>query len=274
MHGDLWLLVACLVPAGLIAGMLAGLLGIGGGIVLVPVLFTVFGQVEVAPAILMQMAVGTSLGTIVVSSTSSAWAHYKKGAVERSIVVAWAPFIVIGAVSGGTLAARVPSRMLEGVFVVALFLMAMRLLCGKDAGQQTHSALRKRPWMQVPWMQGIGVGIGLLSSLLGIGGATLSVPVQILMGQPMKKAVGTAAALGVLIGFPAALSYIWNGWGMAGRPPYSAGFVNLAACLVLMPLTALMAPLGAKLAHHLPPVFLKRLFAIFLLLVCGRMALQ
>ncbi len=258
-------LVVGIMATGAVAGVLAGLLGVGGGIVIVPVLFWVFGWLGIPPGLAMQVAVATSLVTVAVTAVSSARAHHRRGAVDLGIFRLWAPFMALGALAGGALAGFVSGRVLLAVFGTIALLVAWNL-----ARPQTRilaPALPATPGAQ-PAMAG---GVGLISAMMGIGSGTLGVPLMTAFSVPVHRAVGTAAALGLVIGVPAALAMIVAGLGVEGRPPASLGYVNLAAVALILPLSVLCAPLGARIAHALEPVWIKRAFAAFLFITSLRM---
>ncbi len=256
---------AALLAAGGVAGVLAGLLGIGGGIVMVPALYQVFALLGIDEAVRMHAAVGTSLAVILPTGLSSARAHWKRGAVDPSVLRAWGPWVVVGVALGTGLATVLGGRALTGLFAVVAFLMAIRLFTGSE-----DKALRDG-LPPAPWSPAIGLGIGAISALLGIGGGTFSVPAQVMCGRPIRRAVGTAAAIGLIIALPGAVGFAVTGLGLDGRPPLSVGYVNLLGFACLVPASVAAAPLGARLAHALDPDLLRKGFAVFLLTVGGRM---
>lgn len=254
-----------LLITGAAAGVLAGLLGVGGGIVIVPVLFLLFDALDVPQSVAMHLAVGTSLATIIPTSISSARSHHAKGAIDLDMLRTWAPLIFIGALAGGILSRFVSSDFLTLVFGVVALLVAINMALPKkivlaEALPQNFAA-----------RQAIPGGIGVFSALMGIGGGTLSVPILTMFSYPVHRAVGTAAAFGLVIAVPAAAGFIWSGLGAADRPPYSLGYVSLPAAVLIFTTSVLTAPYGSKLAHSLNPERLKRLFALFLFLTSLRM---
>ena len=255
------LLYGCL---GGVAGILAGLLGVGGGIVIVPMLVLAFGWQGFPPDLIMRMALGTSMTSIIFTSISSSLAHHGRGAVDWSVVRAVAPGIVIGTYGGSFLASKVPAQYLQLFFVAFLLYVATQMLGGK----------KPKPSRHLPGMIGMsaaGGGIGLVSSLVGIGGGTLSVPFMLWHNVEVRRAIGTSAAIGFPIAFGGAAGYIFNGWHVAGLPQHSLGFVYLPALVGLVAASVLTAPLGARLAHRLPVRQLKRIFAAVLLLLALKM---
>ena len=258
-------LVFGLAAAGAVAGLLAGLLGIGGGIVIVPALFALFTVLDLDLAIRMPLAVGTSLSTIIVTAIMSTRAHLKRGGVETSVLRSFAPWIVVGVVIGALVAGFAPAGVMLLVFAtVALVVAAYMALAPQGA-----TLAQGLPQGPVRWA--IATVIGAISSIMGIGGGTLTVPTLTLSGYPVRRAVGTGAAVGLMIAIPATLGMMIVGWGDPRLPAGSLGYVNGLGFAVLVPMTALMAPLGARLAHRLPPLLLRRAFALFLLVTSVRM---
>ena len=259
------MLVMVLSIAGLAAGVMAGLLGVGGGIIMVPVLFQAFIFLEVPEAIQMHLAVGTSLAIIIVTSMQSVRAHAKLGSVDIETIKLWALPIIIGASSGAILARLISADGLKGLFALLALTLGFRILL---MPQNSEVIERKLP--QIFEILGAGL-IGLLSALMGIGGGTFSVPFMALLGKSMHKSVGTSAGIGFFIAVPAALGFVWAGQGSGGLPPYSVGFVNALAFLVMIPTTLIGAPYGARLAHRLEKRKLQIIFSCFLFLMGGRM---
>ncbi len=266
MIADLLPLAATFLAAGAAAGLLAGLLGVGGGIVVVPVLYHVLPHLGADESIRMHMAVGTSLAVIILTAAVSARRHHRRGAVDGPLVRRWTPAVVAGVAAGAVLAGHAGTAALNAVFAAVAVLVAGRLALW-PAGVEARGALPRPPWQ---W--GFPAAIGAVSSLMGIGGGTLTVPVLTACGYPVTRAVGTAAAVGLVIAVPGAIGFAATGWGVPGRPPASLGYVNLAGVALLAPATMMAAPFGVRLAHWLPGRVLRGLFAAFLLAVAGRMA--
>lgn len=260
-------LVIGLAAAGALGGLLAGLLGVGGGIVIVPALFVLFSVLELDPAVRMPLAVGTSLSTIVVTAAVSWRAHARRDSVDASLLRTFVPGIVLGVGIGAAVAGYAPAGALEVVF--ASVALAVALYMGLAPRGVTLA--RRVPTGPVRWA--IATVIGGVSSIMGLGGGTLGVPTLTLMNVPVRRAVGTAAAFGAVIAVPATVSMAIVGWGHPALPPGSIGYVNLLGFAVLVPMTTLMAPLGARLAHLVPPMLLQRAFAVFLLATSIRMFL-
>ena len=262
---ELVLLALAMLATGAVGGVLAGLFGIGGGIVIVPALDTALAFVGTDPAIRMHVAVATSLATIVPTSISSARAHHRRGADDLELVRRWAFFVLAGALAGAWFASRVHSDVLSGVFAVVAFLIGVKLLLPLDDKRLADDVPRGAAIVTVPF------AIGGISSVMGIGGGTLSVAALTLMNQPIHRAVGTAALFGLVISLPGTLGFVATGWGDPRLPPGSAGFVNLLGFALIAPVTWLTAPAGAALAHRLSRRQLTVAFGLFLFLVSLRM---
>jgi uncharacterized membrane protein YfcA len=262
---DLVLLGTAMLLTGCVAGVLAGLFGIGGGIVIVPVLEAALGFAGVDPAIRMHIAVATSLATIIPTSISSARAHHARDSVDIPLVRRWAVFVLAGAVAGAWLASQLHSRTLALVFAALALLVALKMLLLPGTRNVTAEVPRG---VLVP---AIPIAIGGASSMMGIGGGTFSVMALTLFGMPIHRAVGTASLFGLVISLPATLAYVANGWGDPRLPPWSLGFVNLLGFLLIAPATWLTAPLGARIAHAFTPRTLSIAFGLFLAVVAVRL---
>ena len=254
-----------LVATGAFAGLLAGLLGVGGGIVIVPVLFFVFQSLGVSPESAMVVATATSLATIVPTSISSIRAHHRKGNVDFDLLKRWALCIALGVFTGSWLVTRVAGSWLAALFGVVATLSALNMLLRTD-----KSAM----FPNLPGKAGqtaMGTSIGLVSSMVGIGGGTISVPLLTLYSYPTQKAVGPAAAIGLIISLPGALTMLAFGKPPADAPVGTFGLVNLVGFVCIVPLTVVCAPFGASLAARLDGGKLKRVFAVALLITGLRM---
>lgn len=261
-------LVAAMLLAGAVGGVLAGLLGVGGGIVIVPVLEAALAFVGVDPSVRMHIAVATSLATIIPTSISSARAHYRRDSIDFNVIRYWSPWIVVGAVAGIGIAANVGAEFLAAVFATVALAVAIKMALPLDDKNLSNDIPRGVFGPAIP------VGIGTVSTLMGIGGGTLSVTAMTLSNKPIHLAVGTASLFGLVIALPATLGYIISGWDNALLPAASLGYVNLLGFAVISPATVLFAPLGAKIAHALPRRRLSILFGIFLFIVAVRMGLR
>jgi len=261
-------LVVAVLLAGAIGGVLAGLLGVGGGIVIVPVLEAALAFVGVDPSVRMHIAVATSLATIIPTSISSARAHYRRDSIDFNVIRYWSPWIVVGAAVGIGIAANVGAEFLAAVFAIVALTVAIKMALPLDDKSLANDIPRGVFGPAIP------VGIGTVSTLMGIGGGTLSVTAMTLSNKPIHLAVGTASLFGLVIALPATLGYIISGWDNALLPAASLGYVNVLGFAVISPATVLFAPLGAKIAHALPRRRLSILFGIFLFIVAVRMGLR
>lgn len=256
-------MVALLFVIGGFAGVVAGLLGVGGGIVLVPAFFYAFSHLGYEGPKLMQICVATSLATIVVTSPRSVASHHKKNAVDWQMLRDWAPFIVGGALAGTLVAALVKSVVLQVVFGVLAGIAGIYMAFGKP-GWRLGAALPGQP------ARGIMASVlAFCSAMMGIGGGTFGVPLMSLYSVPIHRAVATAAGLGVLIAVPSVLGFLFVP--IENAPPFTVGAVNVPAFLVVIGSTMLTTPWGVKLAHAMDPKPLKRAFALFITLVALNM---
>lgn len=260
-------LAAALALCGLIAGTLAGLFGVGGGIVLVPVLYQAFQAIGVDESVRMHLAVGTSLATIIPTSVRSVLSHHRKGAVRWPLLKTFAPATAIGTIAGGVLIAFLSSHTLTAVFASLCLLVAAWLGFSRESWRIAENLPNTIP------TQIAAFAIGFASALMGIGGGTFAVGAMALYGVPIHEAIATSAGLGFVIAVPGTFSYINAGWGESGLPPFSLGFVSLAGFLLIVPATILAAPWGVALAHRLTRTTLRRAFAIFLAVTALRMFL-
>ena len=254
-----------LVATGIFAGILAGLLGVGGGIVIVPVLFFLFQSFGVSPESAMLVATATSLATIVPTSISSIRSHHHKGNVDFELLKRWALFIFIGVLAGSWLVTRVEGTLLTLLFGVIATLSALNMLL-----RTNKPAL----FQQLPNSAGqslMATLVGFFSAMVGIGGGTISVPLLSIYNYPTHKAVGTAAAIGLIISLPGALTMLAIGTTPVDAPVGTFGLVNVIAFACIVPLTVLFAPVGATLAAKLDAGKLKKIFAVVLLITGVRM---
>ncbi|MBC2730038.1 MAG: sulfite exporter TauE/SafE family protein [Thiobacillus sp.] len=249
---------------GLVVGFVAGLLGVGGGLIIVPVLIMLLHTHGQAVGMEPQLALGTSLATILFTSLSSVRAHHRRGAVEWPLVRRIAPGIVLGTLAGAALAARMPATVLKVFFVVFLFYAAVQMWL--DFKPAPHRGLPGRTGTSLA-----GGVIGVVSSWVGIGGGTLSVPFMLWHNVPLHRAIATSAAIGFPIAFAGAVGYVLGGWTVSGLPAGSLGFVYLPALAGIVLGSVLTAPLGARTAHRLPVRPLKRVFALLLFTLALRM---
>ncbi|WP_068082177.1 sulfite exporter TauE/SafE family protein [Polycladidibacter stylochi] len=263
---ELMVLIVSLVASGALAGFLAGLFGVGGGAVLVPVLLSALGIAGVSQTVLMHVCVATSLGVIVPTSLRSFAAHKSKGAADLALLKSWVLTIPAGVVIASLLAAQISGDQLKLIFMFIAFMVALRMIFGRG-NYQLGSDIPKGPLRIF-----VGLLIGFFCTLMGIGGGVMNNTFMTLYGRPLRQAIATSSGVGVLISIPGVLGMIWAGWGEPDLPPLSLGYVNIAAVAIIIPLSLFMAPKGAELAHALPKRKMEVTFGIFLLLVCLRFA--
>ena len=266
-YSTLWLLglAAALLATGVIAGIMAGLLGVGGGIVIVPVLYHLFTLLGIDESVRMHVAVGTSLATIIPTSIMSARAHRKRGSMDKGLLTKLMPGVIIGVIVGTILSGYLSGKVLSSIFATVALLVAINMAFKKDGFAVAD---------QLPGTAGtsfMGLIIGGISCLMGIGGGTLSVPTLSAFRTPMHTAVGTGAALGVVISIPGTIGFPINGLDVPLRPPGSIGYVNLLGWALIVPMTMLTSGWGAALAHAIDARRLRQVFAVFLLFTSLRM---
>ena len=258
-------MLVLLMVIGGFAGVLAGLLGVGGGIVLVPAFFYAFQTLGYDGPQLMQMCLATSLATIIVTSLRSVLSHNKKGAVDWEILKGWGPGIAIGAVFGVLAAASLRSTTLQGLFGVLGVVIGLYLGLGRSDWRLGNAMPRGVVRMV------LSPSVGFLSVLMGIGGGSFGVPLMTLFNVPIHRAVATAAGFCVIIALPSVTGFLFYQIDPAHWPPFTVGAVNLVAFAVVIAMTLMTTPLGVRLAHAMDPKPLKRVFAVFLTLVALNM---
>ncbi|MBF0340969.1 MAG: sulfite exporter TauE/SafE family protein [Magnetococcales bacterium] len=251
---------------GLASGVIAGMFGVGGGIIIVPVLLFLFFLDGINPVIAMQLAVGTSLATIVVTNMLSTWGHNARGAVRWSLARQYVPGTLLGAWLGSRLAAAMSGKSLIMLFGLFEIFVGWKMLRAREM----NSAPVAHPWARfAPW---VGVAIGSISSLFGIGGGTLSVPaLTLLSGLPMQQAVGTSSAIGIPLALAGTLGFVQAGWNNPDLPSGAVGFLAPVAFLGIVVGSLFTTPLGVRLAHAMDPVRLKKGFGIFLIVVGAKL---
>ncbi len=245
---------------GAIAGLISGLFGLGGGVILVPALAWLFTSEGFPPNLIMQMAVATSLATIIATSISSMWAHHKAKAVNWEMVFQLVPGIVVGSLVGAYLAGQLSTVLLKQIFALFLITVSMQLFfqLQPETGEKVLTKIQKRVG---------GLFIGTVSALLGIGGGSITVPFLIHSKVPARKAVAISSACGLPIALSGSLGYLIVGWNVEGLPANSFGYLYLPALLGIISSSVLTAPMGAKLAHQLPAKMLKRWFSLLLVMI-------
>lgn len=262
---DLGVLALGLVIAGVVSGLVGGMLGVGGGIIIVPVLYHVFAGLGFDQTVRMHLAIGTSLATIIPTSISSLHAHAKHGAVDWALLKSWVVPMVIGVLLGTFLARIASGNTLALIFACVAIPVAINMAFGKESLRLANAL----PQGAGGWT--IAGAIGTVSTLMGIGGGTLGVPIMTLCDYPIHRAVATAAGFGVIISIPAAIGLAAAGWGAPNLPPYSVGYVNLLGFALIAPVSVFMAPVGASMAHMMDKNRLKLIFAAFIAITAARM---
>ena len=269
-------LALLLVGAGALSGFLAGVFGIGGGAVLVPVFYECFRLAGVPLEVRMPLCVGTSLAVIIPISIRSARAHYLRGAVDMDVLKAWSWTIVLGVIAGSVIARYAPEQLFKYVFVVVAWSASARLLLGRETwklGDDMPKGFLMRAY---------GFGIGVLATLMGVAGGLFSNLLMTFYGRPIHQAVATSAALGVLVSIPGALGYVYAGWPAAARypevaalqAPLALGYVSLIGALLVMPTSLLTAPLGVKAAHAMSKRTLEVAFGSYMFIVGARFVIS
>ena len=269
-------LALLLVAVGALSGFLAGVFGIGGGAILVPVFYECFRLAGVPLEVRMPLCIGTSLAIIIPTSIRSWRAHYLRGAVDTEILKAWWLPVLAGVIAGSVTARYAPERLFKIVFVAVAWSAAARLLLAR-ATWKFGDDLPKGPLMKV-----YGFFVGILSTLMGIGGGLFSNLLMTFYGRPIHQAVATSSALAVLISIPGALGYVYAGWPAAARfpdvaalqLPFALGYVSLIGAVLVMPLSLLTAPLGVRAAHAMSKRTLEMAFGTYLFIVGSRFVIS
>ena len=269
-------LAVLLVAVGALAGFLAGIFGIGGGAILVPVFYECFRLAGVPLEIRMPLCVGTSLAIIIPTSISSYRAHHARGAIDNEILRAWWLPILIGVLAGSVLARYAPERLFKIVFVVVAYFAAARLLAARESWKFGDD-LPKGPLMRF-----FGLCVGLLATLMGVGGGLFANLLMTFYGRPIHQGVATSSAIAVLVSIPGAIGYVYAGWPAAAHYPDVAalqfplalGYVSLIGAVLVMPMSLLTAPLGVRVAHAMSKKTLERSYGAYLLIVGTRFAIS
>lgn len=267
--GELALLVVAIVAAGIVSGLLAGLFGIGGSSVVIPVLYEIFRVLGVPDDVRMQLSIGTALAVTVPTTVRAYFAHRAKGAVLNDVLRIWAIPAAVGVVVGSYIAYVAPAAVFKTAFMLFALFMSLRFLFGRENLRVGDKLPGK------PAMIAAGVSLGSLATLVGIAGGSLSTLFLTLYGVPFHVAVATSSGLGAFVGIPATVGYMIAGWPQQSlMPPLSIGFVSIIGFLLIAPAGVLAAPYGARLAHRLSKRRLEVAFGIFLLLIAARFALS
>jgi uncharacterized membrane protein YfcA len=256
-----------------IVGLFAGMLGIGGGMLIIPMLALSFDAQGIGHAHMFQLAVGTAMASIAFTSISSTTAHARRQAVRWDIARSMTPGILIGGLVGANVAKYLPTRLLMIYFAVFVLAMSLNMAFGRGPRQQPAAALERAAVSQGGFgMFGAGFVISALCSLIAMGGAVMTVPFMLYRRVPLIHAIGTAAAIGLPIALGGTVGYILTGWSASALPELSLGFVYLPALLGIVAASVLTAPLGAMLAHRVPAKALRLTFALLLFALASRMA--
>ncbi len=273
---ELTRLALLLVATGALSGFLAGIFGIGGGAILVPVFYECFRLAGVPLEVRMPLCIGTSLAIIIPISIRSCVAHYQRGAVDLKVLKDWALPVIVGVIAGSITARYAPEKLFKLVFVGVAWSAALRLLLARETWK-LGDELPKGPLMKI-----YGFVVGLLSTLMGIGGGLFANLVMTFYGRPIHQAVATSSGLAVLISIPGTLGYIYAGWPAAARYPeiaalhlpFSLGFASLIGTLLVMPTSLFTAPLGVRAAHALSKRTLELAFGCYLFIAGGRFVIS
>jgi uncharacterized membrane protein YfcA len=261
--GELAVLIATLLAAGLVTGVLAGLLGIGGGSIIVPVLYETFRTVGVQESVCLHLAVGTSLAVMIPTSLRSVRAHHAKGAVDTALVRSLVVPVIAGVVLGAIVARFADGTVLKFIWIVCAVGISLKLYFG--AGWRLGDTIPGNPFRAV-----FGVVVGLASVLMSIGGGAFVTAYMTVYGRSILQAVATSSAFGPVISIPGVIGFAWAGWHAQGLPPGSLGYVNLIGAVLVVPASVIAAPLGVRLAHGISKRKLELAFATFLALMAVR----
>lgn len=262
--GEIIALAAALVVSGCLMGFLAGFFGIGGGGVAVPVLYELFRVTGVPEDIRMQIAIGTSLAIMIPTTIRSARSHASLGSLDGDVVRRLAAPILVGVVLGSVVVRSASPQALRLIWVLFTTTMCLKLVFGKDSWRLGDGLPKSR------LVEAYGIFVGVISTLLSIGGGAFITMLMTLYNRPIKVAIGTSAGIGPFIALPGMIGFVWAGWGASGLPPLSLGFVSLIGVALVMPASVLAAPFGAKAANGIPRRTLELLFAAFLATVGTR----
>ena len=262
--GEIVVFALAVAASGVVSGLMAGVFGIGGGAVLVPVFYQVFGMLGVEEAVRMHLSVGSSLAIIIPTSLRSFTSHRARSAVDMELLRSFYIPVPVGVVLASLTAAYISSAGLRVIFALITLLVAIRLLFNRDSWR-IGSEVPGNPARAV-----IGVVIGYFSTLMGVGGGVMNNTFMTLYGRPMHQAVATSSGVGVMIAIPGTLGYIWAGWGVAGLPIASTGFVNWIAVALIIPIALIVTPWGVRLAHALSKRQLEIAFGLFCVFVAAR----
>jgi len=254
-------LILIMVITAIPAGFAAGLFGIGGGLITVPILFYIFGTAGIEPEYLMHLAVGTSFGIIIPTSIVSVLTHHQHNAVDFGVVKGYGVFVIIGVILGTILAAGLKTKPLILFFTIVVYILAFYLLFLKE--KESDLSIK----MGLPAKIISGIITGFISAPMGIGGAVMNVPILKFFGYPINKAIGSAAAIGFIIALFGTIGFLLSGNYLNANLPLSIGFLNIPAFLIFFPITAFMARLGAKASHRINKKKMTKYFGLFLIII-------
>ena len=252
-----------MIVTAVFAGFFAGFFGIGGGIITVPCLFYIFGAIGMDKSFIMHLAVGTSFAIIIPTAIMSVFTHYKHKAVDFGIIRTYGIFVIIGVIIGSFFAASMQTKSLVLFFSVIIYLLAINLIFLKD---KTNIKLKFNFLQRTV----LGFIVGFVSSLMGIGGAIMNVPILKFVGYTINKAIGSAASIGFLISIFGCLGFLLSGMAIRTDLPFSVGFINIPAFLIFIPITILMAKVGATTVHKIKRELIAKLFGFFLIIIASR----
>lgn len=262
--GELAMLLAMLLGGGFAMGLLAGLFGIGGGGIMVPILYELFSTIGVDEAIRMHLCVGTSLAVIMPTSLRSFYSHKLKGAVDMDIIRSMVLSVIAGVMIGTLVARHSNSDILTAIWAGAASMMSLKMFLGRESWKLGDDIPGN------PWRGLFGLFVGTISTLMSIGGGAFITMMMTLYGRPIHQAVGTSSGFGPMIAIPGTIGFIWAGWGVEGLPPGSLGFVSLFSAAVIVPVSVFAAPLGVRMAHDISRRKLELCFATFLAVIAAR----
>jgi uncharacterized membrane protein YfcA len=261
---ELAVFALAIAASGIVSGLLAGILGIGGGAVVVPVFYQVFGLIGVDEAVRMHVSVGSSLAIIVPISIRSFSGHYARGAVDMELLRSFVFAVPAGVVLAALTAAHISSAGLRFIFAVIVLIIGLRMLFNRETWR-LGTQIPGNPVRSI-----VGVLIGFLSTLMGIGGGVMNNTFMSLFGRPIHQSIATSSGVGVLIAIPGTIGYVWAGWGDARLPVLSTGFINWIAVALVIPIAIIATPYGVRIAHALKKRQLEIAFGLFCMVVSAR----
>ena len=253
-----------MIPTAIVAGFFAGFFGIGGGLITIPVLLYIFKNFGINETYIMHLAVGTSFSIIIPTAIASVLTHFKNKAVDVNIVKSYGGFVILGVIIGSYVAAILQTKILVLFFVIVLYILSLNFFFQKD---QTKIKLKLNFFNKTIF----GISVGFVSSLTGIGGAIMNVPIMKLCGYNINKAIGSSAAIGFFIALFGAAGFLVSGSYLQSNLPLSIGFINIPAFLIFVPITTFMAHIGANLLHKVDKKLISKLFGVFLIIVASKL---